>query len=252
MEAAFAGIRSIAISFAYFSALSSYTDAVVECACEVAVDVVLRLWAEWGEGVELYNVNVPLGCKRDVSVYHTHLLQDHYGAIYAPASHRQLVHPDTTATSATDTSTESTVVSDDSTKQEILTSPLPLPSAASLPPASPTLSVGVNGYRSAASPVVPVAVAGVVGEVSELSHVVDYRFNIEMFREWSSVAGYAGSDYCVVKEGNVSVSALRGSLAECEWRSPSYSRYGEDGERDEAVSGSSGGGANGSQHKSAL
>ena len=92
--------------------------------------------------------------------------------------------------------------------------------------------MGVNGFRSAASPTASVAVAGVGAGVSELCYGIDYKFNIDMFREWSSVAGCAGSDYCVVKAGSVSVSALRSSFAECEWRSASYGRYGEEGRRE--------------------
>ena len=45
LECAFAGRRSVALSFAYFEALSGYGSEVVECACEVAVDVVLSLLA---------------------------------------------------------------------------------------------------------------------------------------------------------------------------------------------------------------
>ena len=241
MECAFAGVRSVALSFAYFDRLSSYGVEVVECACEVAVDVVLRLWDEWGSGVELYNINVPLGCTRDVPVYHTHLLQDHYGAIYAPASHRRLSHSHPPTTAA-----ESDAVSDDSITKEIQSSPLPLPS-------SPTLSL--NGSQPRPSPTVPVAISGVdtSSGVAELSYAVEYRFNIDMFREWSRLEGYVGSDYAVVKGGCVSVSALKGSLVECEWRSERYSRYGgeESGRRDGGVvCGSGGGGVD--QRKSAL
>lgn len=226
LECSFAGVRSVALSFAYFDRLSSYGVEVVECACEVAVDVVMRLWSEWGEGVELYNVNVPLGCQRDVAVYHTHLLQDHYGAIYAPASHRRLSHSHPSA--ATTASADSDAVSDDSITREIQSSPLPLPSSPTLPPASPTLPVpSLNGHRVQPSPTSPMAVSGAGSGVAELSYGVEYRFNIDMFREWSSVSGYAGSDYAVVKGGSVSVSALKGSMVECEWRSGSYGRYGE-------------------------
>ena len=243
LECAFAGVRSVALSFAYFDKLSSYGAEEVGCACEVAVDVVLRLWSEWGSGVEWYNINVPLGCKRDVAVYHTHLLQDHYGAIYAPATTRRLSHtsPPTTA--------DSTIVSDDSITKEILTSPLPLPSAPTLPPAS------LNGFQPQPAPMSPMAVSGVGSGVAELRYSVEYRFNIDMFREWSRLDGYAGSDYGVVKAGCVSVSALKCSFIECEWQSGSYRRYGVDGGGDGGVvgGGSSGSsGADGSQRKSAL
>ena len=251
LECAFAGVRSVALSFAYFDKLSSYGVEEVACACEVAVDVLLRLWSEWGAGVELYNVNVPLGCKRDVAVYHTHLLQDHYGAIYAPASYRRLSHsnPSTSSPSA-----DSDFVSDDHITKEILSSPLPLPSASTLPPASPTLPPSLNGFRPQPSPTSPVAVAGVGSEVAELTHAVEYRFNIDMFREWSRLDGYAGSDYAVVREGHVSVSALKSSFIECEWLSESYGRYGEAGRRDVAMGsgGSSTSGVDVNQRKSAL
>ena len=251
LECAFAGVRSVALSFAYFDKLSSYGVEAVQCACEVAVDVVLRLWSEWGAGVELYNVNVPLGCRRDVLVYQTHLLQDHYGAIYAPANYRRLSHSQPPTTTAADHHT----ASDDVTK-EIQLSPLPLPSAASLPLASPTLPPSLNGFQPQPSPTAPVAVAGVSSGVGELRYGVDYRFNIDMFREWSSVAGYAGSDYGVVKAGHVSVSALKSSFIESEWQSASYGRFGEGERRDGAETGS--GSSSGSsevdmnQRKSAL
>ena len=249
LECAFAGVKSVALSFAYFDKLTSYGPEVVDCACEVAVDVVLRLWSEWGAGVELYNVNVPLGCKRDVPIYHTHLLQDHYGAIYAPANYRRLSHSHPLTTTAADSDT----VSDDSITKEIQASPLPLPSAPTLPPPSPTLPPSLNGFRSQPSLTSPVAVAGVGSGVSELSYGVDYRFNIDMFRDWAALSGYAGSDYGVVKDGCVSVSALKSSFIECEWRSASYGRHGEGGVRDAAAAGSgSGGGAEANQCKSAL
>ena len=248
LECAFAGVRSVALSFAYFDKLSSYSDEQVGSACEVAVDVLLRLWSEWAEGVEVFNVNVPLGCARDVAVYHTHLLQDHYGAIYAPAGYRQLSHSlPATSTTTGDTDT----VSDDSITKEILSSPLPLPSAAVLPPPSPTLPPSLNGFRPQPLLTSPMAVAGVDSRVSELSYGIEYRFNIDMFREWSSVKGYVGSDYAVVKDGYVSVSALKSSFIECDWRSTSYGRFGED-RRSSAGAASGSDGIDAGQRKSAL
>ena len=263
VECALGGVRGVAVSIGYFERLDVYGAGVVEDACEVGVDVVLRLWEEWGVGVEWYNVNIPLGCKRDVAVYHTHLLQDHYGPIYAPASYRQLTHSNqATSTTSTPTTTTTTnaptdpsTITDTTITQEILTSPLPLPSSPTLPPPTPTLSA--NGSKLAEPPIVPMAVPGVGGGVAELGYGVDYRFNIDMFREWSSVVGYDGSDYHVVKSGYVSVSALRCSFVECDWTSGSYRRYGEEGrQQDDVVAAGSSGSAvandTSQQRKSAL
>ena len=236
LECAFAGVRSVAVSFAYFDKLHVYSAEQIDCASEVAVDVVLALWAEWGDGVEVYNVNVPLGCARDARVYHTHLLQDHYGAVYAPTSHSLLAHNQPASADR---------VLDDSVAQELQAGPLPLPSAASLPAPQPSL----NGITLQAAPTAPVAVPGVGSEVAELSHSVSYKFNISMREEWSRLAQYEGSDFMVTKSGSVSVSALKGSFIECDWRSARYGRYGAAAPQNGGTDSS---GSDASQRKSAL
>ena len=209
LEAAFAQRRAIALSFAFFDKLASYTPQHIDDACEVAVDVVMGLWQHWEEGVEVFNVNVPLGCRRDVAIVHTHVLHDSYGAIYIPSSYRTL-HP--TSQPPLSSSPPPT----DPAANEVVASPLPLPSSPSPPPPRPTLP---NGFVASPAPTSPVVIAGT--EVVPLVHALDFRFNAEMFNEdWSRLDGYVGSDYQTVKSGRVSVTPLRATMEEARWRAP--------------------------------
>ena len=206
LEGAFGGRRAVALSFAFFDRLQSYTAQHVDDACEAAVDVVLSLWQDWGPGVELYNVNVPLGCSRHPRVLHTHVLLDSYGAIYLPQSYRRL---------GGEEAGEADV---DERAKEAVDSPLPPPASPTLPPHRPTLPGAAAGATGSV-----VAVEGT--EVEALSHVVEYRFNVAMFNaDWTALPTYEGSDYWAVKSGVVSVTPLIGSLVEAEWSSARYSR----------------------------
>ena len=53
------GKRAIAISFAFYAGVK-FTDEEVVAASEVACNLVKQLWDNWPEGVDLFNVNVPI------------------------------------------------------------------------------------------------------------------------------------------------------------------------------------------------
>ena len=66
MEAAILGYRSVAVSFQPSEQVRateglSHSAEEIETACRVSVRLLKRLWAEWPAGVDLFNVNVPLG-----------------------------------------------------------------------------------------------------------------------------------------------------------------------------------------------
>ena len=209
LEGAFGGRKAIALSFAFFDRLSAYTEQHVADACEAAVDVVEALWMEWPAGVELFNVNVPLGCARDVRVLHTHVLIDCYGSIYTPSAHRTLSPPPPSPPHV------------DPRAQEPLSSPLPLPSSSTLPHPRPSLLL--NGAVPSPVPTQPIPIVGT--SAAPLSNSVDFRFNVEMFHtDWSGLPGYVGSDYWAVKNGMVSVTPLTGSIAEVPWTSTRFQR----------------------------
>ena len=68
--------------------------AQVKVAADVAVDVIARLWADWeaheqaarnnGTKLDLFNVNLPLGCGSSPDVYLTEANRDSYSSLYQP------------------------------------------------------------------------------------------------------------------------------------------------------------------------
>ncbi|BDA43778.1 probable 5'-nucleotidase SurE [Coccomyxa sp. Obi] len=63
MEGALAGKMGIALSFPFFNGWENWTQEDIDSAIQVAGKVVTDLWWDWQQGVEVYNVNVPLGFK---------------------------------------------------------------------------------------------------------------------------------------------------------------------------------------------
>ena len=64
LEGAVAGKKSIALSFPFRNGFGNWSDAELRLAVEASGRVVRDLWEGWGEGVDLYNVNVPLDFNR--------------------------------------------------------------------------------------------------------------------------------------------------------------------------------------------
>lgn len=65
LEGAMAGRRAVALSFPFRHGFGGWTDAKLARAVAASVDVVVGLWDDWGVGVDLYNVNVPLDFDRE-------------------------------------------------------------------------------------------------------------------------------------------------------------------------------------------
>ena len=64
LEGAVAGRRAVALSFPFKNGFGNWTDEELRLAVEASGKVVADLWESWGEGVDLYNVNVPLDFNR--------------------------------------------------------------------------------------------------------------------------------------------------------------------------------------------
>lgn len=64
LEGAVAGRRAVALSFPFRNGFGNWTDEELRLAVEASDRVVADLWESWGEGVDLYNVNVPLDFNR--------------------------------------------------------------------------------------------------------------------------------------------------------------------------------------------
>jgi tubulin--tyrosine ligase len=58
MEAAVCGVKSIALSYAFFD--RNHDAAIIAGASELSARLIQHLYDGWGEGVQLYSVNVPL------------------------------------------------------------------------------------------------------------------------------------------------------------------------------------------------
>ncbi|RPB11623.1 sure-like protein [Morchella conica CCBAS932] len=79
MEGAVCGVKSVALSYAFFD--RNHDPAVIKGASEVSVRVVQYLFENWAEGVDLYSVNVPLllGVDGDgTKVLYTNILQNYW------------------------------------------------------------------------------------------------------------------------------------------------------------------------------
>eukprot|EP00744_Colponema_vietnamica_P003079 GILI01004761.1.p1 GENE.GILI01004761.1~~GILI01004761.1.p1 ORF type:complete len:294 (-),score=64.39 GILI01004761.1:327-1208(-) len=88
MEAAICGKRGVALSFAFYQGHKMSPEeeaAAVRGACEKARAVILDLWANWEAGVEVYNVNVPLGASADTPVVRTSISSHCYGSLFSPS-----------------------------------------------------------------------------------------------------------------------------------------------------------------------
>ena len=100
IEASFvAGVRAIALSFAYDRNVAEYSTEQVDTACDVAVRVVLALYANWPSApsrVGLFSVNVPvaLSAGMDTRVITTHVLRDDMGALYLRRDTQPEPNPD--------------------------------------------------------------------------------------------------------------------------------------------------------------
>ena len=64
LEGAVAGRRAVALSFPFRNGFGKWTEDELRIAVEASGKVVRDLWENWGEGVDLYNVNVPLDFNR--------------------------------------------------------------------------------------------------------------------------------------------------------------------------------------------
>ena len=64
LEGAVAGKRAVALSFPFKNGFGNWTDDELRLAIEASGKVVVDLWEGWGDGVDLYNVNVPLDFNR--------------------------------------------------------------------------------------------------------------------------------------------------------------------------------------------
>lgn len=64
LEGAVAGKKSVALSFPFKNGFGNWTDEELRLAVEASGKVIADLWDNWGEGVDLYNVNVPLDFNR--------------------------------------------------------------------------------------------------------------------------------------------------------------------------------------------
>lgn len=64
LEGAVAGRKSVALSFPFRNGFGNWTDEELRLAVEASGKIVADLWENWGEGVDLYNVNVPLDFNR--------------------------------------------------------------------------------------------------------------------------------------------------------------------------------------------
>lgn len=65
LEGAMAGRRAVALSFPFRHGFHGWTAAELARAVAASVDVVVELWSAWDDGVDLYNVNVPLDFDRE-------------------------------------------------------------------------------------------------------------------------------------------------------------------------------------------
>ncbi|KAK9803155.1 hypothetical protein WJX72_005475 [[Myrmecia] bisecta] len=91
MEGAIAGRRAVAISFPFFTGWNNWTQDDINKAVKIAADVTQQLWQEWQAGIDLYNVNVPLGGKSvagapvDPAILRTTVdAESSYTSLYAP------------------------------------------------------------------------------------------------------------------------------------------------------------------------
>lgn len=191
LEGAFAGKKSIAVSFAYFCSLEDVTEDDVRNACHLATKVIDRLWKNWpsDNSVELFNVNIPMGAAMNADIMMTHVLQDSYQSIYQPFNYL-----------CKDPSTESNNGVD------------VLPDQAKLAEAR-DLSDNVSNNQTA-NHTNPQLTANQSDDPTPMTHEVEFNFNVKMFRDWSSINQFQGSDYWAVKNGHVSVTPLRCSLIE--------------------------------------
>jgi len=64
LEGAVSGKKSIALSFPFKNGYGNWTEEELRLAVEASGRVVADLWTNWGEGVDLYNINVPLDFNR--------------------------------------------------------------------------------------------------------------------------------------------------------------------------------------------
>ncbi|KAI9026958.1 survival protein sure-like phosphatase/nucleotidase [Hyaloraphidium curvatum] len=87
LDGVLCGKKAIAISFAFYKGVR-YTDEEVVRACEVAIDVVVKLWNSWPAGVDLFNVNVPIvhvtNPRTDPEVCLTRVHRIMHGGFYVP------------------------------------------------------------------------------------------------------------------------------------------------------------------------
>ncbi|KAH0604300.1 uncharacterized protein H6S33_006677 [Morchella sextelata] len=79
MEGAVCGVKSVALSYAFFD--RNHDPAVIKGASEISVRVVKYLYENWAEGVDLYTVNVPLILGVDgegTKILYTNILQNYW------------------------------------------------------------------------------------------------------------------------------------------------------------------------------
>ena len=110
LDAAMAGRKAIALSFAFFERHHSPEE--ITQACHTAVRTIFNLWDTWTAGqssscevddssradsalnrVELFNVNVPLGAGADPATYLTFAFKDYYNSLCAVSSVREAAVP---------------------------------------------------------------------------------------------------------------------------------------------------------------
>ncbi|KAJ1742282.1 hypothetical protein LPJ78_002732 [Coemansia sp. RSA 989] len=87
MEAAMLGVRSLALSFAFFN--HDISSDKVENACQISTNILHKLWHKdaWkSTGSPLFNINIPLVLNPHPPIYITTMGQSHIGSLYVKES----------------------------------------------------------------------------------------------------------------------------------------------------------------------
>ncbi|SCU84485.1 LADA_0D01926g1_1 [Lachancea dasiensis] len=80
------GMRSVALSWAYFDGLKYVDDGIMSRASEQSCRVIEHLLENWHPDTQLYNVNVPLldSLSPETKAIYTHVLENQWCSVYSP------------------------------------------------------------------------------------------------------------------------------------------------------------------------
>ncbi|SCU93252.1 LAME_0F03158g1_1 [Lachancea meyersii CBS 8951] len=80
-----AGVRSVALSWAYFDGVKYVEDHILKSASEQSCRVIEHLRENWNSDTQLYNINVPLleSLSADTKAIYTHVLENQWCSVYS-------------------------------------------------------------------------------------------------------------------------------------------------------------------------